>query len=122
MVSPGYASAMDARPPASAYAAAIGVTFAFGLSFVATKTALRGFEPLLLALLRFALAGGILWAVWRLRPQREQVTRRELGRRAARCPSRAAVGICVADSISGSTSQLRTIRNRVRTLHRPTFT
>jgi drug/metabolite transporter (DMT)-like permease len=71
---------MDDRPPFSAYAAALGMTFAFGLSFVATKTALRGFEPLLLALLRFTLAGGILWAVWRLRPRREQVTRRELGR------------------------------------------
>ena len=71
---------MDQRPPASAYAAAVGMTFAFGLSFVATKTALKGFEPLLLALLRFTLAGGILWVVWRLRPVREQLTRRELGR------------------------------------------
>jgi drug/metabolite transporter (DMT)-like permease len=71
---------MEDRPPLSAYAAAIGMTFAFGLSFVATKTALRGFEPLLLALLRFALAGAILWVVWRLRPVRERVTRRELGR------------------------------------------
>ena len=34
----------------------------------------------MLALLRFTLAGGILWVVWRLRPRREQVTRRELGR------------------------------------------
>ena len=66
---------MDQRPPASAYAAAVGMTIAFGLSFVATKTALKGFEPLLLALLRFALAGGILWVVWRLRPVREPVTR-----------------------------------------------
>jgi len=71
---------MQARPPASAYAAAVGMTVAFGLSFVATKTALKGFEPLLLALLRFALAGGILWVVWRLRPVREPVTRAELGR------------------------------------------
>lgn len=71
---------MDDRPPPSAYAAAIGMTFAFGLSFVATKTALRGFEPLLLALLRFALAGAILWVVWRLRPSRERVTRRDLAR------------------------------------------
>ena len=71
---------MDQRPPASAYAAAVAMTFAFGLSFVATKTALKGFEPLLLALLRFTLAGGILWVVWRLRPAREQLTRRELGR------------------------------------------
>ncbi len=71
---------MDDRPPLSAYAAAIGMTFAFGLSFVATKTALRGFEPLLIALLRFALAGAILWVVWRLRPGRERVTRRDLAR------------------------------------------
>ena len=71
---------MDQRPPASAYAAAVGMTLAFGLSFVATKTALKGFEPLLLALLRFALAGGILWMVWRVRPAREKVTRRELAR------------------------------------------
>ena len=56
------------------------MTFAFGLSFVATKTALKGFEPLLLALLRFTLAGGILCVVWRFRPGREQLTRRELGR------------------------------------------
>ncbi len=48
---------MQPRPPASAYAAAIGMPFAFGMSFVATKYALRGFEPLLVALLRFALAG-----------------------------------------------------------------
>jgi len=71
---------MEQRPPFSAYAAAVGMTFAFGLSFVATKTALEGFEPLLIALLRFALAGGILWVVWRLRPVREPVTRAELGR------------------------------------------
>jgi len=56
---------MHSRPPASAYAAAVGMTVAFGLSFVATKYALRGFEPLLLALLRFSLAGGILCVVWR---------------------------------------------------------
>jgi drug/metabolite transporter (DMT)-like permease len=71
---------MQARPPASAYAAAVGMTFAFGLSFVATKTALKGFEPLQLALLRFSLAGAILWVAWRLRPVREPVTRAELGR------------------------------------------
>ena len=56
------------------------MTVAFGLSFVATKYALRGFEPLLLALLRFALAGGILWVVWRLRRGPERVSRGELGR------------------------------------------
>lgn len=33
---------MDQRPPASAYADVVGMTFAFGLSFVATKTALKG--------------------------------------------------------------------------------
>ena len=71
---------MQSRPPASAYAAAVGMTVAFGLSFVATKYALHGFEPLLLALLRFALAGGILWVVWRLRRGPERVSRGELGR------------------------------------------
>jgi len=71
---------MHSRPPASAYAAAVGMTVAFGLSFVATKYALRGFEPLLLALLRFSLAGGILWVVWRLRSRGERVSRRELAR------------------------------------------
>ncbi len=74
---------MHARPPASAYAAAVGMTVAFGLSFVATKYALRGFEPLLLALLRFSLAGGILWVVWRLRRGPERVSRGEIGRLAA---------------------------------------
>ena len=71
---------MDQRPPPAAYAAAVGMTVAFALSFVATKTALRGFEPLLVALLRFALAGAILWVAWRLRPVREPLTRAELGR------------------------------------------
>jgi drug/metabolite transporter (DMT)-like permease len=74
---------MRSRPPASAYAAAVGMTVAFGLSFVATKYALRGFEPLLIALLRFTLAGGILWVVWRLRRGPERVSRGELGRLAA---------------------------------------
>jgi drug/metabolite transporter (DMT)-like permease len=71
---------MHSRPPASAYAAAVGMTVAFGLSFVATKYALRGFEPLLLALLRFVLAGGILWVVWRFRRGPQRVSRGELGR------------------------------------------
>ena len=71
---------MHSRPPASPYAAAVGMTVAFGLSFVATKYALRGFEPLLLALLRFTLAGGILWLVWRLRRGPERVARGELRR------------------------------------------
>ena len=39
-----------------------------------------GFEPLLLALLRFALAGGILWLVWRMFGARERATRAEFGR------------------------------------------
>jgi drug/metabolite transporter (DMT)-like permease len=56
---------------------------AFGLSFVATKYALRGYEPLLIALLRFSLAGGILWVVWRFRRGPERVSRGELGRLAA---------------------------------------
>ena len=54
--------------------------FAFGMSFVATKYALRGFAPLFIALLRFALAGAILWVLLRLRREREPVTRRDLGR------------------------------------------
>ena len=74
---------MDQRPPSSAYAAALGMTVIFGLSFVATKYALRGFQPMLVALLRFTLAGGLLWLVWRLRREREQVTRRELANLAA---------------------------------------
>jgi drug/metabolite transporter (DMT)-like permease len=69
---------VNERPPASAYAAAVGMTVAFGLSFVATKVALRGFEPLLIALIRFTLAGGLLWGVWRWRGGRERATRAEL--------------------------------------------
>ena len=56
------------------------MTIAFGGTFVATKVALRGFEPLLIAFVRFAVAGAILWLVWRRRGEREAVTRRELGR------------------------------------------
>ncbi|MBN2204392.1 MAG: DMT family transporter [Thermoleophilia bacterium] len=74
---------MERRAPLSAYLAAIGMTVAFGLSFVATKYALRGFEPQLIAFIRFALAGGILWSVWRLRPGRERATRSELKQLAA---------------------------------------
>ncbi len=59
------------------------MTVVFGLSFVATKYALRGFEPMLVALLRFSIAGSFLWLVWRLRAGRERVTRRELSRLAA---------------------------------------
>jgi drug/metabolite transporter (DMT)-like permease len=74
---------VDQRPPSSAYAAALGMTVAFGLSFVATKYALRGFQPMLVALLRFTIAGGFLWMIWRRRPERERATRRELVRLAA---------------------------------------
>ena len=59
------------------------MTIAFGGTFVATKVALRGFEPLLIAFVRFVVAGAILWLVWRRRGEREAVTRRELGRLAA---------------------------------------
>ena len=68
------------QPPASAYVALGGTTLAFGLSFVATKVALDGFNPLLLAALRFALAGIILVVVWRLLDTGERVTRSELAR------------------------------------------
>jgi drug/metabolite transporter (DMT)-like permease len=73
----------DRRPPLAAYGALLGTTVAFGFSFVATKFALRGFEPLLIALLRFSFAGAILFFVWRLRGHGERLTRRELGRLAA---------------------------------------
>ncbi len=69
---------MERRDPPSAYLAAVGMTVAFGLSFVATKYALRGFEPQLIAFLRFALAGGLLWVVWRLRAGRERASGAEL--------------------------------------------
>lgn len=59
------------------------MTVIFGLSFVATKYALRGFQPMLVALLRFSIAGTCLWLVWRRRPGRERVTRGELSRLAA---------------------------------------
>src|ERR1035437_7589001 len=56
------------------------MTVAFGGTFVATKVALRGFEPLLIALLRFTVAGAILWLAGRRRGEREPVSCRELGR------------------------------------------
>lgn len=83
---------MDERAPAGACAAALAATVAFGLSFAATKVALQGFRPLLLASLRFTIAGGVLWLVWRARGGRMAVAaagaegrgragrRRELGR------------------------------------------
>ena len=50
--------------PRNAYAGLAVATLAFGLSFVAIKVALRGFEPLLGAFLRFALAGVVLYVAW----------------------------------------------------------
>ncbi len=52
----------------------------FGMTFAVTKFALRGFQPLQLALLRFVIAGVILMALWRLRRNRERVTRDDLKR------------------------------------------
>jgi drug/metabolite transporter (DMT)-like permease len=74
---------VDQRSSPRAYAALLGTTVAFGFSFVATKFALRGFEPLLIALLRFSLAGAVLFLLWRLFGGGERLTRRELGRLAA---------------------------------------
>jgi drug/metabolite transporter (DMT)-like permease len=74
---------VNPRPLVRPYAALIAMTFAFGLSFVSTKFALRGFEPLLIALIRFTLAGAILWTIWWLRAGRERATRAELARLAA---------------------------------------
>ena len=68
------------RPPVKAYVALVASTVAFGGTFVATKVALRGFEPLLIALVRFTVAGAILWLAWRRRGRREAVSGRELGR------------------------------------------
>jgi drug/metabolite transporter (DMT)-like permease len=69
--------------PRSAYAALVGMTLAFGFSFVATKEALRGFEPLLIALIRFAGAGAILWVIRRVTAGRETLPRGELRKLAA---------------------------------------
>ena len=66
-------AAPEPRPPLKAYAALAGMTVAFGGTFVATKVALRGFEPLLIAFVRFTIAGAILWLVWRRRERRETV-------------------------------------------------
>jgi drug/metabolite transporter (DMT)-like permease len=74
---------VNPKPLVRPYAALISMTFAFGFSFVSTKFALRGFEPLLIALVRFALAGAILWAIWWLRAERERASRVELARLAA---------------------------------------
>jgi drug/metabolite transporter (DMT)-like permease len=70
----------EPHPPLKAYVALVAMTVAFGGTFVATKVALRGFEPLLIALVRFTVAGAILWLAWRRRGEREAVSRRELGR------------------------------------------
>lgn len=76
---------VQTRPSSSTtYAALAGCTVAFGLSFVAIKIALRGFEPLLAALLRFVLAGAVLYLAWRLFGGKERkaqsATRAEVGR------------------------------------------
>jgi drug/metabolite transporter (DMT)-like permease len=76
----GYSLPVNPRPPFKAYAALLSMTVAFGLSFVATKYALRGFEPLLIALLRFAGAGLILWLIWRRRRTGELPSRAEYRR------------------------------------------
>jgi drug/metabolite transporter (DMT)-like permease len=73
------------NPPSPApYAALAVATVAFGLSFVAIKVALGGFEPLLGAFLRFALAGGVLYVAWLLfggaERKAKRASRRELGR------------------------------------------
>ncbi|MEZ5124896.1 MAG: DMT family transporter [Thermoleophilia bacterium] len=66
------------------YLALAGATLVFGLSFVAIKFALRGFEPLLGAFLRFSLAGGVLFLIGRFTRERDggapPLTRAELGR------------------------------------------
>ncbi len=49
---------------------------AFGLSFVAIKVALRGFEPLLGAFLRFALAAVLLYVAWLIFGRQERRMRR----------------------------------------------
>lgn len=58
------------------YAALAVATIVFGLSFVAIKVALRGFEPLLGALLRFALAGAVLYVAWLVVGGAERTARR----------------------------------------------
>jgi drug/metabolite transporter (DMT)-like permease len=66
--------------PRGAYVALGVMPVFFGMTFAVTKFALRGFQPLQLSLVRFVLAGGILLLLWRLRPQREKVTRADLKR------------------------------------------
>jgi drug/metabolite transporter (DMT)-like permease len=80
---PGTAQRSEAaaRPvPPSAYAALATMPLFFGLSFVGTKVALRGFNPLLLATTRFVVAGLILYSVWRLRRGGERLTRADYKR------------------------------------------
>ena len=66
--------------PPSAYAALATMPIFFGLSFVGTKVALRGFNPLLLATTRFVVAGLILLAIWRWRRGGERLTRADYRR------------------------------------------
>lgn len=69
-----------AQAPAAAYAALATMPVLFGLSFAATKVALRGFDPFFLAAMRFAAAGTILFLIWRLRGHCERLTKADLRR------------------------------------------
>ncbi len=74
------ASATRLPAPRTAFLALATMPVLFGLSFAATKVALRGFQPLLLATTRFACAALVLLAIWRLRAGRETLTRADLRR------------------------------------------
>ena len=82
MPAPGQPPPARPQPPAPAYAALASMPLLFGLSFAATKFALRGFQPLQLAMLRFVLAGAVMGLAWRLRPGRERISRADLRRMA----------------------------------------
>ena len=69
-----------APAPAAAYGALATMPVFFGLSFAATKVALRGFNPFLLAASRFTCAGLILLLIWLLRGNRERLSRHDLRR------------------------------------------
>lgn len=74
------ASAARLPAPRTAFLALATMPVLFGLSFAATKVALRGFQPLLLATTRFACTALVLLAIWRLRAGRETLTRADLRR------------------------------------------
>jgi len=74
------ASATRLPAPRTAFLALATMPVLFGLSFAATKVALRGFQPLLLATTRFACTALVLLAIWRLRAGRETLTRADLRR------------------------------------------